>query len=57
MPEDEHGLQLQILAAIAQGLADEEARERVLRAESDRELWAALGEAIRSQTITRVAPA
>ena len=56
-PEDEHGLQLQILAAIAQGLADEEARERVLQAESDRELWTALGEAIRSQTIARVAPA
>jgi mannitol/fructose-specific phosphotransferase system IIA component (Ntr-type) len=56
-PEDEHGLQLQILAAIAQGLADEEARERVLHAESDREMWGALGEAIRSQTITRVAAA
>ena len=43
--------------AFAQGLADEEARERVLHAESDREMWGALGDAIRSQTITRVAPA
>ena len=56
-PEDEHGLQLQIVAAIAHGLSDAEARERVEQAESDTELWAALGEAIRSQTIARVAPA
>ena len=55
-PEDEHGLQLQIVAAIAHGLSDAEARERVVQAESDTELWAALGEAIRSQTIARVAP-
>ena len=56
-PEDEHGLQLQIVAAIAHGLSEAEARERVEQAESDTELWAALGEAIRSQTIARVAPA
>jgi mannitol/fructose-specific phosphotransferase system IIA component (Ntr-type) len=53
-PEREGGLQLQILAALARGLAEAPARERVTQATSDAETMAALNAALRSQNITRV---
>jgi mannitol/fructose-specific phosphotransferase system IIA component (Ntr-type) len=53
-PEREGGLQLQILAALARGLAEAPARERVTQATSDAETMAALSAALRSQNITRV---
>ncbi len=53
-PEREHGLQLQILAALAQGLLRASARERLLAAQSLDEIWAALRDALRPQTIARV---
>ncbi|MGD8699783.1 MAG: cation:proton antiporter, partial [Gemmatimonadales bacterium] len=56
-PEREGGLQLQILAALARGLAESEARERLIRATSDVDTMAALNAALRSQDITRVTSA
>ncbi len=53
-PERESGLQLQILAALAHGLAEAPARERLIQATSDAEAMAALNAALRSQNITRV---
>jgi Kef-type K+ transport system membrane component KefB len=53
-PEREGGLQLQILAALARGLAEASARERMIQATSDAETVAALDAALRSQNITRV---
>jgi Kef-type K+ transport system membrane component KefB len=53
-PEPESGLQVQILAALAQGLADAPARERLIQATSDAEAVAALNAALRLQNITRV---
>jgi Kef-type K+ transport system membrane component KefB len=53
-PEREGGLQLQILAALARGLAEASARERLIQATSDAETMAALDAALRSQNITRV---
>jgi mannitol/fructose-specific phosphotransferase system IIA component (Ntr-type) len=53
-PEREGGLQLQILAALARGLAEAPARERLIQATSDAETMAALDAALRSQNITRV---
>ncbi|NIN71798.1 MAG: PTS transporter subunit EIIA [Gemmatimonadetes bacterium] len=56
-PEREGGLQLQILAALASGLAEAAVRERLIRAGSDAETLAALDAALRSQHITRVTSA
>ncbi len=53
-PEHESGVQLQILAALANGFAEAPARERLIEATSDAETMAALNEALRSQNITRV---
>ena len=53
-PEQDDGLQLQILAAIARGMANADAREHVASAESHREVWAALKEALRAQELVRV---
>lgn len=53
-PEREGGLQLQILAALARGVAEASARERLIHATSDAETMAALDAALRSQNITRV---
>ncbi len=53
-PEREGGLQLQILAALARGLAEAPVRERMIQATSDAETMAALDAALRSQSITRV---
>jgi Kef-type K+ transport system membrane component KefB len=53
-PEHEHGLQLQILAAIAAAMHNEEARARVTRAGGRQEMWAALQDALRAQTLARV---
>ena len=53
-PEREGGLQLQILAALARGLAEAPARERLVQARTDAETMAALNAALRSQNITRV---
>ncbi len=53
-PEREGGLQLQILAALARGLAEAPVRERMIQATSDAETMAALDAALRSQDITRV---
>ena len=48
-PEQERGLQVQILAAIARGLGNRAMRDRLVKAESDGEVWALLAEALRSQ--------
>jgi len=56
-PAEQDSLQLQILAALAQGLGTKPARERMIRARTDAEALAALGDALRSQTIARVVPA
>lgn len=48
------GITVQILAGLASGLHPVPARERLIGAESDREVWEALGEALRSQHITQV---
>jgi mannitol/fructose-specific phosphotransferase system IIA component (Ntr-type) len=56
-PEREGGLQLQILAALARGLAEAPARERLIQATSDAETMAALNSALRSQDITKVTSA
>jgi PTS system fructose-specific IIC component len=53
-PEHEHGLQLQILAAIAAAMGNEEARERVAHAGSAQAMSAALQDALRAQTLARV---
>ncbi|UCF18658.1 MAG: cation:proton antiporter [Gemmatimonadota bacterium] len=53
-PEREGGLQLQILAALAGGLAEAPARERLIQARTDAETMAALDAALRSQDITRL---
>ncbi len=53
-PERESGLQLQILAALAHGLAEAPARERMIQATSDAEAMTALNAALRSQNIARV---
>jgi Kef-type K+ transport system membrane component KefB/mannitol/fructose-specific phosphotransferase system IIA component (Ntr-type) len=53
-PEREQGLQLQIMAALARGLGLASARERLLAAPSLDEIWAALRDALRSQSIARV---
>jgi Kef-type K+ transport system membrane component KefB len=56
-PAEEDSLQLQILAALAQGLGTKPARERLIQARTDAQALAALGNALRSQTIARVVPA
>lgn len=56
VPEHEHGLQLQILAALAQGLSHATVRERLATAESDPAVWDALREVLRSQDIASVTP-
>ena len=53
-PEREGGLQLQILAALARGLGEADAREKLIQATSDAETMAALNAVLRSQDITRV---
>jgi mannitol/fructose-specific phosphotransferase system IIA component (Ntr-type) len=53
-PERESGLQVQILAALARGLSEAPARERVIEATSHAETMAALNAVLRSQSITRV---
>ncbi len=53
-PVREHGLQLQILAALARAMSDVEARGRVLRADSEQAMWSALEDALRAQQLVRV---
>ena len=53
-PEREEGLQLQILAALAQAMLDPVARQRLLRAESAAALRAALEQALRAQDLVQV---
>ncbi|MDA1080295.1 MAG: PTS sugar transporter subunit IIA [Gemmatimonadetes bacterium] len=53
-PEENTGLQLQILAGLAGGLHPRPARERLIKAESDKEVWEALGDALRSQRLIQV---
>ena len=48
-PEREHGLQVQILSAIARGFGNRAMRDRLMKAESDDEVWASLTEALPSQ--------
>ena len=47
-------LQLQILAALAHGMAEAEQRDHLLRAEGLEEVWDALGEVLRGQDLARV---
>lgn len=54
-PKENTGVQLQILAGIASGLHPKPARERLMAARSDHEVWEALGAALRSQHLTQVA--
>jgi Kef-type K+ transport system membrane component KefB len=56
-PRENTGLQLQILAGIASGLHSKPARERLMKAASDVEVWEALAAALRSQRLTQVAGA
>ena len=53
-PEREHGVQLQILAALAQAMMGDEARRRLLDAETPDSMWLALREALREQDLVRV---
>ena len=53
-PEREEGLQLQILAALARGMSNAEAREELLRAESEDQVWRALQDALSTQNLVRV---
>ena len=53
-PEREEGLQLQILAALARGMGNAEAREKLLRAESEDQVWRALQDALSAQNLVRV---
>jgi len=53
-PEHEHGLQLQILAAIAQAMLDPDARARLREAETREAMRRALLEALREQDLVRV---
>jgi mannitol/fructose-specific phosphotransferase system IIA component (Ntr-type) len=53
-PIRDHGLQLQILAALAHGMAEAEPRERLVQATGADEIWAALEEALREQDLARV---
>ncbi len=53
-PEREHGLQLQILAALAQAMMDAGARRRLAAAETSQEVWSALEEALRAQDLVQV---
>ena len=53
-PSENTGLQLQILAALAAGLHEAPARDRLMQADSDDDVWQALGEALRAQHITQV---
>lgn len=48
-PIEEHGLQLQILAALAGALSDPDAREQIVAARSDPAMWAALVRALRER--------
>jgi len=54
-PTHEEGLQLQILAAIAHGLSNDEARQQLEGANTHPELWAALDKIVHAQDLTRVA--
>jgi Kef-type K+ transport system membrane component KefB len=53
-PREEHGHQLQILAAIAAAMVNEDARNRLYRADDTSRMWSALEEALRAQTLSRV---
>ena len=53
-PDHEQGLQLQILAALAQAMMHEEARERLLEADTREAMARALEDALRSQDLVRV---
>jgi Kef-type K+ transport system membrane component KefB/mannitol/fructose-specific phosphotransferase system IIA component (Ntr-type) len=55
-PEREDGLQLQILAALAQAMTPPEARERLKRADTQQAAWLALADALRAQKLVRVPP-
>ena len=55
-PDREEGLQLQILAALAQAMTAPEARERLSRAQTSQAVWLALDEALRARESVRVAP-
>jgi len=55
-PDREHDLQLQILAALARGMASASTRERLLRVTSDAEIWRTLVEALPSQGRARMVP-
>ncbi len=53
-PVHDQGLQLQILAAIAHGMAPAEPRERLAQATGAEEIWAALETVLREQQLTQV---
>ena len=53
-PELEDGLQLQILAAIAQSMIVPESRERLCAADTSQDAWRALEAALRAQDLVRV---
>jgi Kef-type K+ transport system membrane component KefB len=55
-PEREDGLQLQILAALAQEMTPLEARARLHRADTSQAVWLALADALRAQKLVRVSP-
>jgi mannitol/fructose-specific phosphotransferase system IIA component (Ntr-type) len=46
-------LQLQILAALARALRDDEVRRRLIEPSSEKELWNTLDEVLRNQEISR----
>jgi Kef-type K+ transport system membrane component KefB len=53
-PEEEHGIQLQILAALAQAMLDPDARQHLMEADTVPALRAALEEALRAQDLVRI---
>jgi mannitol/fructose-specific phosphotransferase system IIA component (Ntr-type) len=52
-PVEDHGLQLQILAALARGLSHGAVRD-LIRADSEETVWGTLEAALRAQDITQV---
>jgi Kef-type K+ transport system membrane component KefB/mannitol/fructose-specific phosphotransferase system IIA component (Ntr-type) len=52
-PEEDNGLQVQILGALAHGLQDEELRHRLIAARDEQEAWSVLRQALGQQNLLR----
>jgi Kef-type K+ transport system membrane component KefB len=52
--EQEAGQQLQILAALGQGMSSEDTRRRLAQADNSQQVWSALREVLQAQNLVRV---